>query len=447
MISLIIPVLNYEKKLRKTIESVENFLAAQDYSVEIIFVNDGSTDGTSDILRQIKHPNIFSVHLSRNMGKGKAVKEGIGVARGDRIIFTDIDLPYDLSAVEEAKKKFDQGYEVVLGSRDLPSSESSVIYGLRRKISSYIFSKMANMVLLRKVTDTQCGFKGFSRRAAKDIFDKVETNGFSFDVETIYLAQQGGYKIALIPVKLVNHEESSVNLVLDSLKMTYELVRLYVRLVLMGEARKEGFSRADTAYGLVVGELIALLFIPVFKNLSAYSILAQKGLPTFIVVLVMWLIFVPAGLVAGLSILHRITFLKSLTHPLGKYAVTGLFNTVLNMSIFNFFILMTGIAKGLPVILFAIISFCIVVTNSFFWNKWWVFRSSRAAGRQKKYLKFFAVSTVVALFNISLMHIMINIIGSPEGITLAEWANIAVLITIPISVIGNFAGYKFFVFK
>jgi len=128
-----------------------------------------------------------------------------------------------------------------------------------------------------------------------------------------------------------------------------------------------------------------------------------------------------------------------------RYGLVGLLNTILSFGIFNFFIWISGITRGIEITIFSVITFAIVVTHSFFWNKFLVFKSTGTAHHE--YMKFFTVSTTTALVNVCIISFLVNGLGAPEGVDPLLWANIAVLITIPVSVLGNFTGYALLVFR
>jgi dolichyl-phosphate beta-glucosyltransferase len=230
MISIIIPVYNCKKFIDKTVSTLGKFIESHDQRWEVIFVDDGSTDSTAKHIRQSMIKGMYLVIKESNGGKGAAIKEGINYCKGDYIIFTDADLPYDLKVFTKMVDKFKLDYDVILGSRDLPESSSEVYYGKRRRILSLIFSFLANTVLLSPVSDTQCGIKGFKSFAAKEIFSKLRSKRYSFDVELIYLAQKFKFEIALVPVKLVNHKNSSVRLLQDGFRTLFDLTTLFIRV-------------------------------------------------------------------------------------------------------------------------------------------------------------------------------------------------------------------------
>ena len=366
-ISLVIPVYNYEKRLNEKVDFLLEYFGESKHDHEIIFVNDGSKDGSVKILSQLKAP-FKVINLEKNKGKGAAVRAGIEMASGDYVFFTDIDIPYHLSALDNAIMHLKSGYEVILGSRALPDSMSACMRPTDRRIGSKVFSFLANLVLPNKVQDTQCGFKGFKKHAAKRIFKEVKSDGFVFDVELIYHSQKQDLKTMMIPVHLIDDSESSVKFVRDSIKMAYHLFKLYVRL----------------------------------NTKSFYQFV--------------------------------------------RYGLMGIYNTLLNIAIFNLCIYITGISKGNWVTVFSLISFIVVITQAFFINAYWVFRKKEAV-KLKNYRNFFLVSGMVALINIGIIHLLVNIIGAPYGINPQLWANMAMVSTIIISVFCNYIGYKVIVFK
>lgn len=136
-------------------------------------------------------------------------------------------------------------------------------------------------------------------------------------------------------------------------------------------------------------------------------------------------------------------------HVLGwkfvRYGMVGVLNMSLSIAIFNLFLWASGITRGIEVTIFSAITFAIVVTHSFFWNKYLVFKSE-GAGRAE-YVKFFTVSTTTALVNVGIISLLVNGIGAPSEIDPLLWANIAVFVTIPVSILGNFTGYALLVFR
>jgi putative flippase GtrA len=131
----------------------------------------------------------------------------------------------------------------------------------------------------------------------------------------------------------------------------------------------------------------------------------------------------------------------------GRYAIVGACNFIVNAGLFNIFLYVTGITRGPLVTLFALITFCIVATQSFFLNMYWTFHDAPAQERTAQYMRFIAITGVTALVSVGIIHLLVSVVGAPAHISPTLWANIALLCTIVISVLGNFLGYKFFVFS
>lgn len=437
MISLVIPVYNYEKKLAETLFILRAWLKDRSDVCEILFVNDGSSDKTAALLAKLEKP-MRVLTLDKNQGKGAAVRAGILASQGEHVFFTDIDMPYDLKAIDLALEEFRGGADVVTGSRNLPKSGSRVSRKLERRVSSIIFARLANLILLHPIADTQCGLKGFTKDAAQKIFTEISATGYVFDVEVLYVAQHHGLSIALVPVTLINDSNSSVNVVRDGLGMGIGLARLYVRT-------RTHITKRDALFIGSLGCLVALLLLPTLQNVGALNMLALMGIPVFTTVILL-AIFVPMILLAGSIGLSLLPLHKHSAAQFSRYAVVGAFNTALNTAIFNTFIYLTGISQGPIVTAFALLTFAIVITQSFFWNIFWTFHNASASSRRSQYFRFFAVTSVTALINLGIIHMIVNVIGPPNGMEPKVWANLALLFTIFTAILGNFLGYKFFVF-
>jgi len=206
------------------------------------------------------------------------------------------------------------------------------------------------------------------------------------------------------------------------------------------------FSKGDFWRAFWAGELIALLALPVLKNLSLLEALGgvfMKG-----VLIGLWLLLMPFAAGTGLYLVYKVLAPRfPVAFQLGKYGIVGILNTFMSLGIFNFLILISGVAVGLIVDGFAFIAFALTVTNSFFWNKYWIFDVDDSARIKSEYIKFFSVSGTIALFNLLLVHVWVNTLGAPSDFDPKLWANIIFVITIPISFFGNYFGYRIFVFR
>lgn len=219
-ISLCIPMYNESSIINDTLKTVSDYMEATFDDYEVLFSDDGSTDNCKKAVEDFPNKRIRAVGYEKNQGKGAAIRHGILSATGDIIIFTDCDLAYGLDVVKSAVKMFEDNpdADVVIGSRNL-SGDGYEGYTLLRKIASKTYIKCLALAAGFKLTDSQCGFKSFRRETAHEIFKTCEVNGFAFDFEVLIKANNMGAKIYEMPVKVINHRESKVNVFRDSIKM------------------------------------------------------------------------------------------------------------------------------------------------------------------------------------------------------------------------------------
>lgn len=227
--SIVLPIYNEQACIQHTFDAVLDY-AESHPTYDFIFVNDGSTDQTVALLegRMATHQcdRICLISYSHRRGKGYAVRRGVEAAAGRYVCFLDSDLAYSLDHLDLMVSKL-EWFEVVIGSRGLVSTQQE-IQPLRR-IAGKIFNLLSRRILNLQYGDMQAGLKGFRRSAAQRLFGLQELTGFSFDVELIYLARKQGYTIAEIPARVSSkhsHKQSKVNLLLDSLKMLKDLLRI-----------------------------------------------------------------------------------------------------------------------------------------------------------------------------------------------------------------------------
>lgn len=228
-LSVVIPAYNEVRRLPATLDRIAAWTAARPWQVEVIVVDDGSSDATVDTV--VHHPcRCGVIRLLRNAGKGAAVRTGMLEARGRVVAFTDADLPYRMDALERAYDTIEAGRaEVVYGARDLPGSTAVVRRAAHRSLASAAYRVLMGVLISGQVRDTQCGLKAFSRHAARAVFERVHTDGFAFDAEAILVARRLGLDTALIPVVLVNEAGSTVSLRRHAPRMLRDIVRSKLR--------------------------------------------------------------------------------------------------------------------------------------------------------------------------------------------------------------------------
>lgn len=232
MFSLIIPMYNEEKILPETIATLHAYMESAFDDYEVVFADDGSTDHSREIVANCGHERMRVVGYEKNRGKGCAVRCGMLAAKGDIRLFTDCDLAYGTEIIRTLYDKFiAAGCDVMIGSRNL-SGDGYEGYTLLRRLASKTYIRVLCMVGGFRLSDSQCGFKAFSAKAAEDVFSRCETDSFAFDFEAILFATRLGYSISEIPVRIINHRESEskVNMLTDSVRMLRDLMQIKKRV-------------------------------------------------------------------------------------------------------------------------------------------------------------------------------------------------------------------------
>ena len=229
-LSIIIPAYNEEARLAETLPLLKTYLERQEYSWEVVLVDDGSSDRTSEALQQLFPPErCRSFKNSPNRGKGYAIRRGVAEARGEVLLFSDADFSTPIDEFPKLYHHIQNGYEIAIGSRSLPESDLQVHQAWYREGLGKIFNLLVQGILLRGFKDTQCGFKCVRRKDAAPIFSQLTINGFGYDVEFLFLAQKNGLKIKETPVLWRNHPDSRVRIVQDSFHMLMDLIAVRFR--------------------------------------------------------------------------------------------------------------------------------------------------------------------------------------------------------------------------
>ncbi|MDX2088271.1 MAG: glycosyltransferase [Kofleriaceae bacterium] len=246
MLSIVIPAYNEEKRLPRTLVETLSYLHAQPYTSELLVVDDGSRDGTAEVVRQFeKESNIVCLLRGEtNQGKGASVRRGVLHSRGDYVLFMDADLATSLDAVALLLNELTSGSaDLVIGSRKAATSQ--VTQSLPRQILSFGFSWSRKLLTNLRFEDTQCGFKGFRGAVARAIFGESRLNGWSFDVEVLMIAERQGWRAKEIPVEWRDVDGSKVS-AFTPVKMLLDLVRL------RRDFRSRRHQRLPTALALSV---------------------------------------------------------------------------------------------------------------------------------------------------------------------------------------------------
>jgi dolichyl-phosphate beta-glucosyltransferase len=225
-LSVIIPAHNEAKRLPLTLIDIDKHLSKGDFSYEIIVVDNNSTDATAEVVRRFSHL-LKNLRLTeeKTPGKGAAVKKGVLEAKGDIRLFTDADNSTSIDQFQKMKPYFDEGYDVVIGSRDVEGAKKEPAQAWYKTLAGNLGNLFIQALALPGIWDTQCGFKAFTEEAAGKIFPLVKIERWGFDVEVLALAKKFGYKIKEIPVFWVNDPFSQVG-PLVYLQVLWEVVKI-----------------------------------------------------------------------------------------------------------------------------------------------------------------------------------------------------------------------------
>ena len=230
-ISVCVPMYNENRVIAESAKTLSEYMSANFEDYEIVFCSDGSTDGCDKTVEALNLPNVRVIGYEKNQGKGCAVRTAILAATGDVRMFTDADLAYGTGVIKQVAEAFEANpdADMVIGSRNLDKSGYEG-YTFLRKIMSKVYIKVLCIAGGFKLSDSQCGCKAFRADAAEKIFSRCEVNGFAFDFEAILWAVKMKMKIKEIPVRVINHGESKVRIIRDTIKMLKDLAKMKKRI-------------------------------------------------------------------------------------------------------------------------------------------------------------------------------------------------------------------------
>lgn len=231
--SLVLPLYNPGERLRHTLAQLSDFVAKANECWELVFVSDGSTDGSAAQIKSWseERDNVRLVDYAPNRGKGYAVRQGLLTATAPYRIFTDIDLAYPFGDIRQVAWQLRAGHEAVIGSRTHPDSKielspSALGYAVRRQRQSQVFGKLVRALLPLTQRDTQAGLKGFSARVVNTIVPKLQCNGFGFDCELLTACVRHEVTVTEVPVHVRCDADGSTTSFRSTLRMINELWRI-----------------------------------------------------------------------------------------------------------------------------------------------------------------------------------------------------------------------------
>lgn len=223
-LSIVVPAFNEEERLPQTLTKIVNFAKPKGFLTEVIVVANASTDRTDYIAADFAARYPFIKHLCESRrGKGAAVKTGMLSAQGDYLLICDADLAVPIEEIGKFLPPRLQDYDIAIGSRE---AEGAKRYDepFYRHLMGRVFNFIVRALLLPGILDTQCGFKCFRRDVAHELFSACRIEGWSFDVEVLYIARLKGYRIIEVPVNWYYGKESKVSPVRDTWVMLREVL-------------------------------------------------------------------------------------------------------------------------------------------------------------------------------------------------------------------------------
>lgn len=234
-LSVVIPAYNEEENIRRgALESVFNYLNNQKYPWEVLVVDDGSSDSTAHLVDEfVQNHQGFKILREPHRGKAGAVMAGVLSAKGQIVLFTDMDQATPIDQLKKFLLKFEQGFDLVIGKRTLQREGAPFL----RKVMAWGFIALRSLVLRLPYKDTQCGFKAFRKEAAENIFKKMRVFSENekikgaavtagFDLELLYLARKLGLKVAEVPVKWHHKGTVRINPLKDSWQGLRDMLRV-----------------------------------------------------------------------------------------------------------------------------------------------------------------------------------------------------------------------------
>ena len=228
VVGVVVPAYNEVRSIEPTLQQICDYFRSKPYDFEVVVAADGD-DGTRELVQQLAlgESRLKVIGGPERRGKGRGVREGLRLLRGDVIGFVDADNKTPITEFDKFEEQFAAGADLVIGSRALRESRVERHQPWFRRAGSKVFAAgMHTIVGLQTISDTQCGFKFFRRPVAERIFGRQRIDGYMFDVEILYLAVEAGYRIAQVPVRWRDDGDSRYQLVSGSLRNLRDLLRI-----------------------------------------------------------------------------------------------------------------------------------------------------------------------------------------------------------------------------
>lgn len=297
-LSIIVPAYNEAGRIVATLDTLSQYLQGQPYTWEVITVDDGSDDSTVAIVEQwMRGRDGFRLERIEHSGKGAAVRHGMLAARGEYRFMCDADLAMPISHLSDFLRNMSQGNDIVIGSRQIEGADR-YDEPLFRHLLGRAFNKLVQMMAVRGIHDTQCGFKCFSAAATNSLFSLQRTTGWGFDVELLYLARRQGMRVLEMPIEWRHDADSrlspasaGLNMLKDVLAVRWRSLRGEYSLDMGGSGTKISDAGVSSDIGMPATCLLtnkpdtqqdgyksgsAAIVVPTFNEAESLPLLAER---------------------------------------------------------------------------------------------------------------------------------------------------------------------------
>ena len=225
-LTIVLPAYNEAERLPKSLPQIIKFVECQDYSIEVLIVDDGSVDQSVEIVREFqKEAPCISLLQAPHGGKGHAVKAGMLQAKGEYLFLCDADLSMPIEEVSKFLPPVLNNYDVAIASREIEGSQRHDEPAYRH-LMGRVFNLIVRLLAVHGLQDTQAGFKCFRREVARQLFPLQTINGWGFDVEILFIAQHRGFRVVEVPINWHYRSESKVRPIQDTYNMLREIFKV-----------------------------------------------------------------------------------------------------------------------------------------------------------------------------------------------------------------------------
>jgi dolichyl-phosphate beta-glucosyltransferase len=245
-LTIVIPAFNESRRLGPTLRRVVDYLKQKGHPYEVLVIDDGSTDATAEVAQAFAPEGVRVLRQEVNRGKGAVVKVGVLASQGREVLLLDADLSTPIEDLEKLRPRLAEA-QVVLGSRSVEGSDILTHQPFYREMMGRTFNFIIQVVGVRGLRDTQCGFKLLDGDVARKLFSELQIERFAYDVELVWLARRHGYNVIEVGVRWADSPASKVNPMTDSARMFWDVMALrwrYWRNGRSGKIREEREKRA-----------------------------------------------------------------------------------------------------------------------------------------------------------------------------------------------------------